>query len=41
MPVAPVLRLRQLEDHGVEASLGYTARPCLRKQKQPKHFSVV
>jgi hypothetical protein len=37
MPVLPVLRKLRQEDHKSEASRGYTARPCLKKNKFLEH----
>jgi hypothetical protein len=34
MPVIPALGRLNEEDHELETSLGYIARPCLKKQKK-------
>jgi hypothetical protein len=34
MSVTPALRRLRQEDHEIKASLGYTARPCLKKRKK-------
>jgi hypothetical protein len=36
MPIIPELETRKQEDHELEASLGYTVRPCLKKIKKRK-----
>jgi hypothetical protein len=36
VPVIPALRRLGLEDHELEDSLGYIARPCLKRKEEKR-----